>query len=800
MRSIFFLCLTIVIPLPLNSVFAATIDLSSATIVVRSGDRPAAEKVAPTILSEEIARRTGVNWPVVEQWPADSKAIIALSVKSSPPVWRDRIPELALAGAGLDKPEGFTIHVQDRTASQPATVFITGADPRGLMFGVGKLLRACEWNDGSVKISDAANQSTSPSVPLRGHQLGYRARANSWDAWNVAQFDQHIRELVVFGANAIENIPFEDSQKSVLMPVPRHEMNVAMGNICAKYDLEYWVWVPVEFQLPDAKKETEFLDQQEAFYRDCKHLTGVFIPGGDPGSNEARDLLPFAKKMADLLLRYHPKAKIWISLQKFGPEGVDEFYRYLEEHRPAWFGGIVMGPSSPALAPTRARLSKEYKLRWYPDITHTVRCQYPVPWLDPAWGLTLGREGVNPRPVDYTAIYREGYRYTDGFLTYSDGIHDDFNKNLWSQLGWDPDRAPLEIARDYARFFFRGDLADEGADGLFAFETDYRGNLAENSSVDGTLLLWQKLEEKIPAAKRDWRFDIHLMRAYYDAYTRHRLLYEMDLQKQAMARLQAAPKIGPQAAIKDAREILNRAVTQLTHKDWFDKIDAFAESLFKRVGYQTRMEKYHASGTERGVVMDFIGYPLNDRWWLEHQFDRIEKLADAPSQLNRIAEICLLDNPPAGSFYDDLGHVGRSPRVPRLIYAGDFAKLPVDAQFAFPGQRWMDVQRRPIRYGWHTTLARPGTLTYTALDPDARYSVILFAAGISPLVIDGNPAKLIREGEKADEVQEQEFEVPREAVADGKLELTWKRPEGRTPGGRQGLGSAVELWVIKHPH
>ena len=72
------------------------------------------------------------------------------------------------------------------------------------------------------------------------------------------------------------------------------------------------------------------------------------------------------------------------------------------------------------------------------------------------------------------------YDLTDGFLTYSDGVHDDFNKNLWTQLGWNPHRSAREIAADYARFFFRPDLADMGADGLFGLENDMRGDLADN--------------------------------------------------------------------------------------------------------------------------------------------------------------------------------------------------------------------------------------------------------------------------------------------------------------------------------
>ena len=86
-----------------------------------------------------------------------------------------------------------------------------------------------------------------------------------------------------------------------------------------------------------------------------------------------------------------------------------------------------------------------------------MRAQYPIPWLDPVWGVTLGREPVSPRPVDFDAIYHNDYRFTDGFISYSDGIHDDFNKNLWTELGWEPDRPVREIAAEYARFFFRPD-------------------------------------------------------------------------------------------------------------------------------------------------------------------------------------------------------------------------------------------------------------------------------------------------------------------------------------------------------
>jgi hypothetical protein len=779
-----------------SSARASDLDFSSAVVVVRAGDLPAAEKIAATVLTEEIARRTGLTWSVTDKWPVEAASIIALSAKSAPPMWNVRVPASALESGALDRPEGYSIRVQERTGEQPPAVFVIGADPRGVLFGVGKLLRNCEWRPGAVWLANDFRADLAPRVAIRGHQLGYRARANSWDAWTPAQFDQYIRDLAVFGANSIENIPFQDSDKSVLMRVPRDEMNRAMADICVRYDVDYWLWVPVEFQLPDREKQQAFLNQQEELYRTCRRIDAVFVPGGDPGNNPARDLLPYVREMALLLQKYHPRARLWVSLQNFSRRDVDDFYRYVADERPTWLGGVVMGPGSPPLDITRARLPKTYRLRWYPDITHTIRCQYEVPWFDPAFGLTLGREPVNPRPVDYTAVYRAGAAVTDGFLTYSDGIHDDFNKNLWSQLGWEPDRPAREMAIEYARCFIRPDLAESAADALFALETNWRGSLAENASVDGTLRQWQALEEKLPAEQRDWRFDIHLMRAYYDAYTRHRLLYETDLEKQVLLAFGDAPHSGVGPSLARAREILNRATTKPVYPQWSKKLEELSESLFQRVGYQTRMERYHASGTERGVVMDFVNYPLNNRWWLEDEFERIEKMSSNAEKLQRIEALRHWEKPGEGSFYDNVGDVGQSPRIPKLLYIAD--ALQFERQLPGPTQRWMGEQRRGLRLAWHTYLNRPPPMRYGGLDPQARYTVRLFAQRTSPLVVDGVRAKLIRRGETFDQVQEEEFEVPPDAVADGRLELTWDRLDESDLNWRN-RHYVCEVWLIKHP-
>jgi len=774
---------------------ADSIDLTRAIVVIRGGALPAAEKIAPVILTEEMAKRTGARWTVTDRWPAGKRTIIALSTKAAPPNWKEHIP--ATSDDAERKPEGFSIRVLPAQGSQPDRVFVTGNDSRGVMFGVGKLLRVLEWGTGTTPITLPADFAIdlAPDRALRGHQIGYRATANSWDAWTVEQYDQYFRDMVVFGANAVENIPFE-GKTSPVMKYGRPEMNLKFAELCAKYDLDHWVWVPVDFLLPNPQKEADFLKEQEDFYKSCRRLDAVFVPGGDPGDNVFKDLLPYVEKMAAVLRKYHPRATVWISLQRPHPGDAEHFFAYLETKRPAWFGGAVMGPSGPPMEVYRHRLPKQYKLRWYPDITHIVRCQYPIPWLDAAWGVTIGREPVSPRPVDFAAIYHNDYRFTDGFLSYSDGIHDDFNKNLWTQLAWEPDRPVRDIAAEYARFFFRPDMAIVGADEILALETNLRGSISDNGSIDGTLRQWQRIERQLGGKATNWRFDMHLFRAYYDAYTRHRQLYETDLEKLALKKLGEAEQIGVPTALSEARAILERTTTQHPNEEWLKRTEALADLLFQKIGYQTSVPKYQGSGPERGCMMDFVNYPLNDRWWLEDQFDRIAKMTDRSAQLKQIDVVRNWENPGEGGYYDILGEVGRSPHMVKVFNAGDamrtFRELPM------PTQRWMGEKRRGVRFAWHKYFDRlPSGLTYTALDPGATYTVKLFSQRPTSLLVDGVPAPLIRTGETYDQVTEQEFSVPPETVQDGRIVLNWVKPDERKLNWRQ-QHYVTDIWVIRH--
>ena len=51
--------------------------------------------------------------------------------------------------------------------------------------GCGKLLRVMELTKGVATLEATTSLVTSPAYAIRGHQLGFRNRANSWDAWDT---------------------------------------------------------------------------------------------------------------------------------------------------------------------------------------------------------------------------------------------------------------------------------------------------------------------------------------------------------------------------------------------------------------------------------------------------------------------------------------------------------------------------------------------------------------------------------------------------------------------------------------
>lgn len=777
----------------------STLDLREAVIVCPANlTKP--EGKALDLLVEEVEKRTRIRWERTHAWPADSTPVIAVGPATHLSGFAGRYSRRLASPGQKGAAEGYRILIEKVGRTAPA-VFVIGNDARGMLFGVGRLLRELQLSRGRVALADDLNVSTAPRFPLRGHQLGYRPKTNSYDAWNLALWEQYIRDLAVFGTNAVELIPprSDDDADSPHFPLPPMEMMVGMSKLLDDYGLDVWIWYPA-MDADYSKPETVAFALKEwgEVFKKLPRIDAIFVPGGDPGHTRPKYLMALLEKQTKILHTYHPKAQMWVSPQAFTQEWLDEFYAILQTEQPAWLSGVVFGPQVRVSLPQfRAAVPKQYPIRRYPDITHSLRCQYPVPDWDLAYALTAGREGINPRPQDEANIFRVFQSYALGFLTYSEGCNDDVNKIVWSCLGWDPDAKVIDILRQYSQYFLGGRYRESFAQGLLALEQNWQGPLLTNETVYTTLKQFQAMEKAAsPQDLLNWRFQQALYRAYYDAYQRSRLLSETQLEDRALEQLRATKKLGSRQALNQAEATLDRSDTEPGAADWRARVHELAEALYQSIRMQLNVERYRAIAVGRGANLDTIDVPLNNRRWLKRRFAELRQLDGESDRLRGIEAIVNWTNPGPGGFYDDLGNPSCQPH---LVRGQGFMMDPAFLQSSQVGFHYAPDWR--LSWCTHAESLFDAALQmhYDGLDTAAEYKVRVVYAGdnfrarvrlLANDAMEIHPLQL-----KPVPVRPVEFDIPRSTTAKGELTLSWYQEPGRGGGGR---GCQVaEVWLIK---
>jgi hypothetical protein len=509
--------------------------------------------------------------------------------------------------------------------------------------------------------------------------------------------------------------------------------------------------------------------------------------------------------MAAALHESHPHAGVWLSNQGFTPDKNEIFFGYLRNSEPDWLEGVVFGPwVKHSLAEARARTPRKYRIRRYPDICHTLRCQYPGPDWDPAFCQALGREPYNPRPRAMAHIHNSMAPLADGFGTYSDGVNDDVNKVVWSACGWDSEQTVEEILADYGRYFIHPESGSDVATGLLALEENWQGPLAANDRIEATLEHWRQIERRRPEiAQTNFRLQLPLLRAYYDAYLKQRLIRHTEIEDMAIERLGKAPDVGVDAAIAGARETLALVETDKTAHDLRTRVLELGRQLADSIGMQLDTPNFGANRPDRGAVLDYLDFPLNDSPWLEAQFVKILALDDPQEQQRRVEQIVNWENPGEGGFYDDLGCVGKQPHLLPEAREDAWKHDPSfvgTSQSEFGNREKYDPLRlNSDKLSWcnqaETLFGTPLRMRYQDLDPAASYRLRVTYAGRFH-------ATMRLQADQAYEVHAPlpqpaepwplEFDVPAEATADGVLELQWELLEQR---GCQ----VAEVWMIRRP-
>ena len=781
-----------------------TVDLSGSSIYNTISDKTVFLR-SVEILQQEVEKRSGIKMPLVKKMPKAGQPVIILAMENDLSKLSENerseikaLPEI--------RQEGFKL------LARKNTVVVVGKDSRGLLYGIGRLLRKMEMQPGKVTLSENLSLATTPRYPIRGHQLGYRPKTNAYDAFSVAQFDQYIRDLALFGANHIEIMPprTDDDFSSPHMKLPAIKMIVEQSRICREYGLDVSIWYPnlgKNYSHPDSIARE--LKEREEIFSILPKLNAVFVPAGDPGDLEPDVLFAWLEKEAALLKKYHPNAKIWVSPQVFKPtqKWFDSFFGNVNKEY-SWFGGVVFGPwIKLPVQQIRKLVKPSIPIRHYPDITHNYSCQYPVPNWDLAYAMTLGRESINPRPHDEKAIHNAFDEFGVGSISYSEGTNDDVNKFVWSDQDWDPETPVIETLRDYARLFIDAGNTETIAQGITALERNWKGELLTNEGVNRTLVQWQQIEKDASLkVLQNPRFQMGLIRAYFDAYTRERLIYETDLEEKAKRILANASASSSLDALKKSKETLEKAWKEPILPEYQAKCEALADSLFKSIGAQLTMKK-HGAMSGRGNFIDLMNMPINDSPWLLDQIIQIEKLQSGEERAQKIKEILNRTDPGPGGFYDHFGDPESWYRVvPNLSWEKDPGSL-LSPRTGFGvglvGEEWVDEIKATGFKGqitpkvWmkqaKTLYDQPLKIHYDDLDPNATYKIRISYTGRfrSRMKMATENGQLIHDFLQTGEKPTFEFDLPKAAITSGKVTFVWTCGEGER-------GSQVtEMWLIK---
>ncbi|MCF7943328.1 MAG: hypothetical protein K9L21_02725 [Spirochaetia bacterium] len=523
----------------------------------------------------------------------------------------------------LDKPgrEGFRLVGSD---SVDSSLVLIGRDQRGILYGLGHLLRKMSIFPDRIMLPEISGISETPEKSIRGHQLGYRPKSNTYDHWELTQFRQYIRELAFFGANAIEILPprTDDVPRTKEMVSDPLFMMEELSREISNMGLDVWVWYPnldsSVIKHPDALERE--LEERRIIFSRLPKIDHVMIPSGDPGSMAAADFFVWCSMIADLLHQYHPEAGVWISLQEFetADEKLRQFYLKVAEN-PEWLRGVVYGPwVKGPLEELRRIIPRQYQIRRYPDIGHTMVCQYPVPDWDPVFAATLGREVFNPRPRAYKVIHNRHADGSSGSITYSEGVNDDINKFVWMDQDWEKGRDIRETLEDYARFFI-GSYADKDfTEGILRLESHWNGSAAEKAEEIGeTLQFWERLADRLgPDILMNYRFVMPYLRACCDDYVAKRRIWELAAEMNVCSRLEdaAADSVSSTldfAAAEIARGLMHPYQTRMRN------IQFLSDRAYDLIRWQTTVTRHGGQNINRGAFVEGLNKPVSNLMFLK---------------------------------------------------------------------------------------------------------------------------------------------------------------------------------------
>jgi len=465
-------------------------------------------------------------------------------------------PAVALETDATMPAESFRIVRESDTLAR-----IIGGDARGVLYGCGRFLRRCRFEEDNVVFPESEAVST-PGKPFRGMYFAVHLH-NFYHAAPLDVVIRYVEQLALWGINSLFTYYHPFHYNGINDPACREFIDrlnalydaaraVGMttgilvtandGYLNSPRELRYVGEVPRNWGAelcPHKSGATELIRRQ--FAEVFEHFTDIDYLNlwpYDSGGCLCEKCRPWGvngyyaicEAVAAVFREKCPGKKIVLSTWMFdyncGECGEwDAFYERLRAGRLDW-ADLIMADGAYVNGYFPQRVIDEpigKPVINFTDISMRTGC----PW---------GSFGANPMPAFLQEEWNRIADTIDGGTPYSEGIFEDINKFIWAQLCWSPKRSVRDIVREYCASEVSPDQADVITGAIVKIEKvgrreplGWTGSNSVPQELGNRLVLqdttyceevWRMLERVDRALplhrRRCWRWRLLLLRSLID--------------------------------------------------------------------------------------------------------------------------------------------------------------------------------------------------------------------------------------------------------------------------------------------
>jgi hypothetical protein len=431
-----------------------------------------------------------------------------------------------------------------RIADGPSgSIRVFGNDERGLLYGVGKLLRRSRFDQAGFTPGSWRGQSA-PQGRFRAIYLASHFQ-NFYEAAPPAEAQQYLEDLALWGFNTvIVHFPqfqfqnFNDPGAGKLLGQLRGLFRAAkaagMEVGLVEASNQGFASTPKEFlaqPVPDNWGRRGSLGvnlcpskppARQLLLENWSALLDQFSGAGldwvvswpyDEGGCGCPQCWPWgvrgyvqlSKEISQLARRKYPRCRFVLSTWVYDSPPAGEWAglaRVLADDK-GWVDYLMADahedyPGYPLDNPVPGGLP----LLNFPEISMWGRS----PW---------GGFGATPLPARFQRLWNQVKQKVCGGMPYSEGIYEDINKVICGQFYWDKDRAALDTVREYISFEFSPGVVEDVVRAINLLEETHT-KLSEKS-IEARDLLKQAEARLGPQARKSWRWRILYLRSVVDA-------------------------------------------------------------------------------------------------------------------------------------------------------------------------------------------------------------------------------------------------------------------------------------------